>query len=1133
MKKAKYLLLATILLAIKGVASLGTPFLLSPTTGAINISPNYYFSWQSVSGATNYQIKVAENSGFTNATIFNSSSTTYYNTTLRFGTQYYWQVRAQSTTDSSTWSAAFSFLTVDTIILSTPVTGLALTTADLSFTWYGLYGIDPYQLNYDTSATFTSAIATIVNRNQPNYTANNLYFGKKYYWRVRAVNAVDTSNWSTPWNFTTISRTPIVLASPFNNSSRYYVNISLWYNTITGLAGYITEIDTSLNFNSSLRSEQFNTSWGATFNNLRFNTKYYWHVKGINAVDSLPWSTVWSFTVTPSVELDNPTSGSTNIQFNVPLNYFPFPGVVSYDYEVDTTLLYNSSVKKTANLSTGTISTNTLRFATKYYWRMRAISAVDTSAWCTSWSFVTADVALANPTQNATGLSPAVSLNYWGISGATGYDFELDTSLNFNSSAYQTYSRTTSGTQLASGLLFGKKYYWRMRARNVADTSHWCAPWNFTIMDKPTLVSPANNTTNTGLSVQLQWSTYAGADYYQIQYSEYINFSIATSTVSSVGFLNLVNLKYGAVYYWRVRLIHSNDTSQWSSAWKFTTNYLLGSTTLLSPVDYSTNNALYNLVVKYTSVPNATKYEIEWDRSTAFDSAKAGESIDTSFTIDTLKPAQYYSWRVRGKDSQGYGPWIAGRFRTLVLTLGTPTLLSPANNTAGVSNSNTYLTWYNVNFAADYEMQYDQDSLFTNPVSRTPILGAAVTINSLYYNTKYFWRVRARSGAVMSSWSSVWNFTTLSLSLNAPSLSYPAAGQTNVPVSSLSLTWYSVSNASNYEVQYDTTINFTNPVNNTTTNLALPLSPLPYNTTYYWRVRAKNNNVYSSWSGIRSFTTAPLVLTAPALVLPINGATSLAINNVRLDWDSVANAMNYEVQYDVLNTFTNPSSFTTSNLNYVISSLSNNTKYYWRVRSKSNSILSNWSTVWNFTTVPKALIATTLLAPANNSIDVSRTGLKLMWLSVSNVTLYEYQVGEDVNFTSGLLTASISDTSITLSVLKPLTKYYWHIRSYNTAQTGLWSTIWTFTTSTNVGITLGELVSSTKIFPNPCTESLLFLQDDIDANELHIYSMEGNEIKLPLVKFNTPNSVEINVQTLSSGLYLLKYSNRVYRFVKQ
>lgn len=156
-----------------------------------------------------------------------------------------------------------------------------------------------------------------------------------------------------------------------------------------------------------------------------------------------------------------------------------------------------------------------------------------------------------------------------------------------------------------------------------------------------------------------------------------------------------------------------------------------------------------------------------------------------------------------------------------------------------------------------------------------------------------------------------------------------------------------------------------------------------------------------------------------------------------------------------------------------------------------------------------------------------------MWLSVSNVTLYEYQVGEDVNFTSGLLTASISDTSITLSVLKPLTKYYWHIRSYNTAQTGLWSTIWTFTTSTNVGITLGELVSSTKIFPNPCTESLLFLQDDIDANELHIYSMEGNEIKLPLVKFNTPNSVEINVQTLSSGLYLLKYSNRVYRFVKQ
>ncbi len=57
----------------------------------------------------------------------------------------------------------------------------------------------------------------------------------QYYWRVLATNSAGDSNWSTPFNFTTlptIAGVP-VLASPSNNSTNQSLTPTLSWNAVT------------------------------------------------------------------------------------------------------------------------------------------------------------------------------------------------------------------------------------------------------------------------------------------------------------------------------------------------------------------------------------------------------------------------------------------------------------------------------------------------------------------------------------------------------------------------------------------------------------------------------------------------------------------------------------------------------------------------------------------------------------------------------------------------------------------------------------------------------------------------------------------------------------------------------------
>lgn len=91
-----------------------------------------------------------------------------------------------------------------------------------------------------------------------------------------------------------------------------------------------------------------------------------------------------------------------------------------------------------------------------------------------------------------------------------------------------------------------------------------------------------------------------------------------------------------------------------------------------------------------------------------------------------------------------------------------PTLLSPVNNSIGISLTPT-LFWNAVTNATSYSTQVSTNTGFTNIIDSATVTTNQRQIPSgkLSLAATYYWRVNAKNTNGTSSWSDVWNFTTL------------------------------------------------------------------------------------------------------------------------------------------------------------------------------------------------------------------------------------------------------------------------------------------------------------------------------------------------------------------------------------
>lgn len=381
----------------------------------------------------------------------------------------------------------------------------------------------------------------------------------------------------------------------------------------------------------------------------------------------------------------------------------------------------------------------------------------------------------------------------------------------------------------------------------------------------PTLASPADNATNQPLSLTLTWSAALGAETYRVQLatdslfaSLVVNDSTLTGTSKPVG-----PLANNTRYYWLVRSKNIAGVSAYSTRRSFTTLPLAvppASPTLVSPANGSTNQP-FTLTLQWQGSSGATNYHAQLATDSLFTLLVVNDStlVDTSRQVNSLLPSMKYYWRVRAKNVSGSSSYTSvWSFTTLTPPPAVPTLVSPATGSTNQPLTVTLL-WHPAFGAVNYHAQLATDSLFTLLVVNDSILVDTSRQVSALASTKYYWRVKAKNGGGTSSFTSFWNFRTLTPPPAAPVLVSPANGATD-QATSQSFVWRASASATGYRLQLATDSLFTSLIlNDSTLTDTTRIATLPGNTTIFWRTQASNTGGASPFSLVRSLTTTAQV----------------------------------------------------------------------------------------------------------------------------------------------------------------------------------------------------------------------------------------------------------------------------------
>ncbi len=204
---------------------------------------------------------------------------------------------------------------------------------------------------------------------------------------------------------------------------------------------------------------------------------------------------------------------------------------------------------------------------------------------------------------------------------------------------------------------------------------------------------------------------------------------------------------------------------------------------------------------------------------------------------------------------------------------------------------------------------------------------------------------------VLFAWSGC-DSTPQQLPPVAPLLVAPLDGLSNAE-NAVFLEWTLTVEAELYELELATDPTFSSPLvhDSHVVDSNYAVNQLDLGTTYFWRVRASNENGVSEWSDIWAFTPSRIAEppAAPRLLSPLTGRTGMP-REVNLEWDAVPGAFSYHLQVSVEPNFWR-NEVDLENLRDLkkdVTGLIFGYTYYWRVRASNAAGYSEWTRTWDF-----------------------------------------------------------------------------------------------------------------------------------------------------------------------------------------
>lgn len=526
-----------------------------------------------------------------------------------------------------------------------------------------------------------------------------------------------------------------------------------------------------------------------------------------------------------------------------------------------------------------TTFTNTgLEPATTYHYRVQAFNSNGVSNYSNISSATTQNAPLGAPSVpsglSATTISGTQIDLKWTDNSSNEDGFKIERGndgISFTEIAQVTANITVYSN---TGLAGSTKYYFRVRAYNLAGNSTYSSTASSTTFGTPTSKpadpSELSTVAVSSSQINLNWTDNStNEDKFIVERSlDSANFTEIGTVVSGINVFGNIGLSPSTRYYYRVKAANSAGDSNYSN--------IADATTFSAPASPpSAPSSLATIVI------SSTQIDLSWnDNSSNEDDFKLERSTDgntfaplvtlganvTNYNDTGLLPSTQYWYRVKAHNSAGDSNYSNVAFATTQAAPVIPPAAPTGLIATAASSSVINLIWTD---NSNNEIEFWIERSINNNVNFVQIATVAAGVSSysnigLTANTTYFYRVRASNTAGQSGFSNEVNATTQAASPipTAPS-GLVVTGTTQTTVS---LAW--TDNSFNEDgFKLDRGIDSFDKLGNPTVLWVVNYRTVGVNVTtftdtgltqgkrYYYRVRAYNLAGSSSYSNTLSVIT--------------------------------------------------------------------------------------------------------------------------------------------------------------------------------------------------------------------------------------------------------------------------------------
>lgn len=918
---------------------------------------------------------------------------------------------------------------------------------------------DGYDVYYKltTASSWTRFIST--RTTTTTKTLTGLSYGTNYNIYVEANRSCSSDSPENPISFNKRDSAPITISTkpraPGIQSATSVTTDSFraHWTSVSGTSGYVVHVSTSPLF--TVHSTYNVSSSSLNITGLATALHYYYRVSAVNSGGESEFSDFMEVYTKPTApESSAPTLQS---QTSFRANWSSVTRADSYRLDVSTLENFSSIISEFDDFEvSGTTKTVTgLETGKTYYYRVRAYDSAGGTISANSSVQSALTIPANPPSSSATSVSQnSFRANWSNVSGETGYLLDVSETEDFSTDFPMGYpNKMVTGTSLnVTGLQPGKTYYYRVRSTNGSGASGYST--SRTVLLKPANPVALSATSLESHQITARWTANAIVpDSYLVDVSLADDFSsfVYRNQSTSATTINISGLDGGTIYYYRIKARNDAGDSEYSIESEALTIPEVPGVLAASSLEQ------HAFIARWNPVAGETGYLLDVSESSTFEPGSFIVDFENlSVTenaqpVDGLTAGKTYYYRVRSRNSSGSSDNSnhAGALLKPANPVGTTTANIQSNQFTAIWTANTitpeaYLI--DVSEAEDFSSFVHQDLLSTS--SSKEIIG-------LNGGTTYYYRIRAQNKTGISGYSDPVELLTMP---NPPTITTA----TDIQPNSFIANWNAEPHATAYYIDVSDTELFSNFIdgyhNLSLTGTSLPITGLTPGTTYYYRVRVKNNTGTSSSAGNQILTVSP-----PPVIAPTSHITATGFD---AHWEVTKGAESY---FFDLSEQPNFGTFVEGyqqlevegDHELRVTSLAPGTLYYYRLKSANTSGQSLFSSTESLMTTPEKTAIVAFTENAANKFKVS-------WESQQGVDKYEIFVAEDLDFNQPVagnypLTATLTEAFC--EGLQPNTIYYVKVRSFNEGGTSVFSEIkTTSTTDTDGSIvfpSIGDLAINT------------------------------------------------------------------------